>query len=93
MKLIDILKLIENHYDFESDMPVKDYDIRPESSFKIQLCFMVEEETWIEVPTTHPILRQYYYADINAIYPYAEDVLAVWINEKDWFGKINKGDK
>lgn len=93
MKLIEILKMIDKHYDYESDMPVKDYDIRPQSPFKIQLCFMCEEETWLNVSIYHPILRQYYYADVDSFYPAEEDVLAVWINEKDWFYKINKGEK
>lgn len=87
MKLIDVLKKIESHYDFESDNPVKDYDIRPDSVFKITLCFMCEEETWVTVPVTHPILRQYYYARVMHFAP-DEDALQVWLNEKDWFMPI-----
>ena len=90
MKLIDILKHIERDYDFESDMPVRDYDIRPNSVYKIRLCFMREEETHITVSTTHPILRQYYYAEIYAFYPREEDILECWVREKDWFTKIIK---
>ena len=90
MKLIEILKMIDKHYDYESDMPVKDYDIRSQNSFKIELCFMCEEETWLTIPINHPILRQYYYADVDSFYPAEEDILRVWINEKYWFSKINK---
>ena len=86
MKLIDILKSIDVYdYDFESDTPVKDYDIRPESAFSVCLRFMLEEETWVTVPITHPILRQYYYAEVESFHPMDEDTLAVWLKKEDWF--------
>lgn len=88
MKLLDILKMIDKEYDFEADVPVKDYDIRPSSVFKICLCFMSEEETWVTVPATHPILRQYYYAEVHSFYPEDNNTLAVWLKEKDWFPLI-----
>ena len=89
MKLIEILKMIDSHYDYEGDIPVKDYDIRPDSVFKITLCFMIEEETWVTVPITHPILRPYYYAEISAFSPDG-DSLQCWIVEDDWFPPIPK---
>ena len=89
MKLIEILKMIERHYNYEDDMPVKDYDIRPDSVFTITLCFMSEEETWVTVPITHPILRQYYYADVSSASPDGYS-LQCWIAKKDWFPPIPK---
>lgn len=89
MKLIEILKMIDREYKYEDDIPVKDYDIRPNSVFTITLCFMSEEETWVTVPINHPILRQYYYAEIIAFEPEG-NALHCWVSEKYYFPPIPK---
>lgn len=51
----------------------------------IRLCFECEKETWVELPADHPMLTPYYDVVPHSIEPAGNCVLAVWINNKDYF--------
>ena len=70
-------------------------DIRPRSVFKIQLCFMSEEETWIVAYAEHPILIPFYDCEVCGIHPDDEYVLNIWLKYEQFMPKLiqrNRGD-
>ena len=88
MKLIDLLKLIEGN-DYISIPLVADkygFDTRPQSVYKVTLCFMSEEETWTTISTYSAILIPWYDCEVKSIQPdpYKDDSLCVWLNDTEY---------
>ena len=80
MKLRTVLELLE-HIDALPDQWKGHWDdIRPNSSYKIRLCFMCEEETWICTYPLHPFLIPWYDCDVTSISPSDEDTLDIWLD-------------
>lgn len=93
MKLRELLPLIEENSVWDKEMvqrerekSVREPDIRPNSVFRVCLCFMSEEETWVYLPACHPMLVPYYDAEVYGVQPGDEKyTLEVWLGDKDWF--------
>ena len=94
MKLIEFLKL----YDKESfplvlkkDFGVVEIDSRPESNFKVTICFMCEEETWLTCNIQNEILIPWYDCEISSIHPdYVNEdnnSICVWLKDEDYILK------
>lgn len=97
MKLIDVLRMIDEDA-WQPEMRENkrpsgkifyDMDSRPESVWKICLCFMSEEETWVTVNIRNEILIPWYECEVLSFQPGAEYTLEVWLKETDYY--IEKG--
>lgn len=86
MKLIELLRQYECNFDDKIKRQKEKSDIRPDSVYKIELRYMCEEETWVTVYTTHPLLKQYYDCEIHGLEPIDDETIAVWLNEDNWWG-------
>lgn len=79
MKLIDLLKLIDREY----FPPVMDefglYTI-PQSVWKVTICFMAEEETWLTCNIQNEILVPWYQCEVKSITPGEKDTLEIWLD-------------
>ena len=80
MKLRTVLELLDHTEVMPDKRQAKWEDIRSGSSYKIRLCFMCEEETWICTYPHHPILIPWYDCDVTSISPYDEDTLDIWLD-------------
>lgn len=84
MTLGELLLMIEGEEYLPLTAEVNDkrlsIDCIPSSSFKLLICFMCEEETWIEVSTYSPILVPWYDCEVSSIEPYDHDVIQVWLD-------------
>lgn len=63
-------------------------DIRPNTVYKILLCFMCEEETWIVTYREHPMLIPWYDCKVIGFNPDEEFVLHVWLAFEDYVPKL-----
>ena len=89
MKLIDILKLIDHDY-FPPVMELRrgkydGIDTRPNTSFKVTICFMCEEETWITCNIQNEILIPWYDCEVSLIHP--DDIknsFCVWLKDEEY---------
>ena len=96
MKLIDVLRMIDEDAwqpeMIEDKRPsgkiVYDIDSRPESVWKIRLCFMCEE-TWVTVNIRNAILIPWYECEVSSFQPGDTYTLDVWLKESDYY--IEKG--
>ena len=88
MTLFDVLLQIEgyNYLPLTIDHNNHGYsiDCRPQSSYKIAICFMCEEETWITVSTYSAILIPWYDCEVNGIIPIDEDTIGVWLKTEEF---------
>ena len=89
MKLIDILKLIQD--DFYPPIMEEDkngrfsIDTRPESLFNITICFMCEEETWITCNIQNEILIPWYKCEVSSIQPSDEqNSICIWLKDEEY---------
>lgn len=86
MKLIDILKLIEDDfYPVEVDSRGS-LDTRPQSVFKVTICFMCEEETWLTCNVRNEILIPWYDCEVRGINPddKHKDAICVWLKDEEY---------
>ena len=86
MTLLDILKLIDRDYfppTLEKDKSGHEsIDSRPDSVFKVAICFMCEEETWITTYPENEILIPWYDCEVTAISPSSEKyTLEIWLKD------------
>ena len=88
MILRDILEQIEDNN--LPDKWTKWDDIRPNSVFKVCLCFMSEEDTWILAYATHPILIPFYDCEVCGVQPDEKYVLNIWLKHEDYIPKLIK---
>lgn len=82
--LLNILKLIADDY-----FPVivdedGSIDTRPQSVFKVTICFMCEEETWITCNIQNEILVPWYDCEVSNIYPDKDNILCVWLKDEKY---------
>lgn len=84
MTLGELLLMIEGEDYLPLTIEINDkrlsIDCIPSSLFKLMICFMCEEETWIEVSTYSPILVPWYDCEVASIEPYDHDVIQVWLD-------------
>ena len=88
MTLIQLLQLIEGR-SYISIPLIADktgFDTRPQSCYKVTLCFMCEEETWVTVSTYSEILVPWYDCEVKSIQPDADhdDAICVWLNDTEY---------
>ena len=89
MTLFDILQQMEGPdylplsvTNFLNDSVRKIIDCRPQSCNKIELRFMLEDETWITVSTYSPVLVPWYNCTVSGIDPVDNDTLATAYKRK-----------
>ena len=87
MTLFQLLQLIEGQ-DYISIPLIADkngFDTRPQSCFKVTLCFMCEEETWVTVSTYSEILVPWYDCEVTSIHPDPDNyAICVWLNDTEY---------
>lgn len=88
MTLIDVLKLISNEY-FPPVMETRHgkiscIDSRPQSVFRVNICFMAEEETWINCNIQNEILIPWYDCEVSSAYPDEDCTMNIWLEDKDY---------
>ena len=85
MILYEVLKLLNRADEMPDKILNHDDNILPVGSVKIRLCFMCEEETWIETYPSHPVLIPLYNYPVLNIRPTDENVLEIWIDYMKWY--------
>ena len=86
MTLKDVLKML-NCNDFNELIPRiegKSLYCIPNSSIRITICFMCEEETWENVSIYSPLLVPWYDCPVTAIDPENDRSICVWMKEEDY---------
>ena len=90
MKLINVLEMIDRRevppltYKRKSPFTqITDSDLRSDISDRVTLCFMAEDETWIELPVNHPMLIPFYDCECYAIEGYDRGIKA-WLEYEDY---------
>ena len=80
MKLIDVLKTISGDL-FPPTLEIKGncIDTRPQSIYKVAICFMCEEETWITCNIQNEILIPWYDCEVHAFEPGEDYTLQIWL--------------
>lgn len=83
MKLIEILKLIDEEI---TPFLYDEYgiDSRPNSIFKVTICFMCEEETWITCNVKNEILIPWYDCHVSGIRASNEDTIEIWLKDEKY---------
>ena len=88
MTLMQLLQLIEgdNYISFPLVADKSGFDTRPQSVFKVTLCFMCEEETWVTVSTYSEILVPWYCCKVKRIHPdpYIDDSICIWLDDTEY---------
>lgn len=97
MKLKELLRLIESDDEFIPSVIKykngnKTIDCRPNSVFKITICPMCEEETWLTVSIYHPILVPWYSCEVSGITPQDDESVQVWLQDVDFLFNNYKED-
>lgn len=102
MKLYDVLKLYDGG---RNTFPLKydkyGIDSRPQTVFKVTLCFMAEEESWLTCNMTSEVLIPWYDCEVTSINPNTDDEtgtsLCVWMKDleyiKERYPQYIKSDK
>lgn len=91
MTLREVLQLYVGQYEPLPDTWENWNDIRPMSCYRVCLCFMSEEETWVKASVTHPILIPFYDCEVMSIQPDRSYTLQVWLKYEDYIPKLLKG--
>ena len=86
MTLLELLKLVDRDYfppTLEKDNSgYESIDSRPNSVYKVTICFMCEEETWITVHVENEILVPWYDCEVKAVSPSSKpNTLEVWLED------------
>lgn len=90
MTLKELLKMIEcGEDDFIPTITVndhnrKDLDCRPNSVFKVTICPMCEEETWVTFSTSSSLLVPWYECEVHSITPENDETIQVWLKDADF---------
>ena len=88
MTLLNLLILIEGDKHIAVPLIADKYgfDTRPESVYKVTLCFMSEEEAWVTVSTYSEILVPWYDCEVKSIQPDPdnEDSMCVWLDDAEY---------
>ena len=88
MTLIDVLKLISSEY-FPPVMETRHGKIScinsiPQSIFKVNICFMAEEETWITCNIQNEILIPWYDCEVSSAYPDMSFTMNIWLKDAEY---------
>lgn len=59
-------------------------DSRPDSVYKITLCFMAEEETWMTCDLNNIVLLPFYDCEVSSFQPGDEYTIEVWLKYEDY---------
>lgn len=59
-------------------------DCRSNTIFKVNICFMAEEETWITCDITSPILIPWYDCLVTSMYPETEEITNIWLEHESY---------
>ena len=85
MTLLDILKLIDRDYfppTLEKDKSGSEsIDSRPQSVYKVSICFMCEEETWLTTNIANEILVPWYDCEVTSISPSDKYTIEIWLKD------------
>lgn len=98
MKLKELLKMIEcGEDDFipvikVSDHNRKELDCSPNSVFKVTICPMCEEETWVTFSTSSSLLVPWYECEVHSIAPEDDETIQVWLKDADFLLRRYGGD-
>ena len=88
MKLKELLRLIESDDEFIPRVIEheghKSIDCRPNSVFKVTICPMCEEETWVTFSTSSSLLVPWYECDVHSITPKDDETIQVWLVDDDF---------
>lgn len=88
MKLIDLLLLMEGEDYLPLTMTKTEHGLYlysiPQSSFKVAICFMCEEETWVTCSIYSAILIPWYDCEVLAIHPNDDDTICVWLKDEEY---------
>lgn len=93
MTLKQLLKMIEcGDDDFIPIIRVhdngrKELDCRPNSVFKVTICPMCEEETWVTFSTSSSLLVPWYECEVQSISPEDDETIQVWLKDDDFLLK------
>lgn len=87
MTLLDVLNLIDDN-SFPPLLEISKHsrciDTRPQSVYKVTICFMCEEETWITCNIQNEILVPWYDCEVRAIQPDTDNILQIWLKDIDY---------
>lgn len=81
MTVLEVLQKID-----KNSVPlnkVANGDIRRECGDTVIISCMAEEETWIKTYPCHPILKEIYDKEIEALGVH-DGSIQIWITQKDW---------
>lgn len=96
LTLYDILALVSN----PKDMPPRDWTdpktqdvieldtILPSQIKNVTICFMCEEETWINTYPEHPILLPFYDCPVLDIAAVGDNKLEIWLDYEKFLDKL-----
>lgn len=91
MALREILVLLEGENEMPDNMTKFD-NILPGSIFRVNICFMSEEETWINTYAAHPVLIPWYGCQVGGIQPAGNSTLNIWLNYEPFLEKGNRAE-
>lgn len=93
MKLYDVLSAMDD------DLPLQvtknghghlELYCIPHSVYRVQICFMSEEETWVNTYPTSPILIPWYDCEVCGVQPSDKKyTLEIWLNDEQYV--LDKG--
>ena len=97
MKLKELLSLIEGDDEFiptitTNDHVIEKLDCRPISVFKVTICPMCEEETWVTFSTSSSLLVPWYECEVQSITPEDDETIQVWLKDSDFLINNYKED-
>lgn len=86
MTLLELLKFIDRDYfppTVEKDKRgYESIDSRSNSVYRVCICFMCEEETWVTTNIENEILVPWYDCEVKAISPSSEkNTLEIWLED------------
>lgn len=93
MTLREVLQLYVGQYEPLPDTWENWNDIRSLSCYRVCLCFMSEDETWVKTTVTHPILIPFYDCEVMSIQPDANDTLQIWLKHEGFIPKLIERNK
>lgn len=87
MTLLDVLKMIESDY-FPPKIVNGCLDTRPNSIWRVCICFMSEEITWLTCNIQNEILIPWYLCEVKSFQPGDKNTLEIWLDHVNFIKKI-----
>ncbi len=87
--LLDVLKLIADDCFPVTEDKDGDFDTRPDTVYRVTICFMCEEETWLTCNIQNEILVPWYDCEVRSINPDDdnENSICVWLKDEAYLKK------